>query len=178
MVFPVAGNLLAAQHLADLGLDLLALFVGGLGFFGWLMVLPIIFRRLILATELTPVLLPSLFILIAPPGLAASAALAMLPPEVGAFLAAMTLGFGLFLLIVLITLRGHLEKSPFSMSWWAYTFPTAALASGALDLAMVMEASGLIVLAEVLASLNLALTAGVGLIALINLRKGKRPLPE
>ena len=43
---------------------------------------------------------------------------------------------------------------------------------------MFLAIFGLIVLAEVLASLNLALTAGVGLIALLNLRKEKRPPME
>ena len=176
--FPVAGNLVAATALSNLKLELLALLFGGLGVVGWLMLLPIIFRRLILAKELTPVLLPSLFIMIAPQGLVMSALLRLLPSEVALPVAALVLGFGLFLLITLVSLRGHFEKSPYSIAWWAYTFPTAALAAGSLDLAAKMDAAGLIVLAEVLASLNLALTAGVGLIALLNLRKEKRPPME
>ncbi len=168
---PLAGTLVAAKALGDGGFPVLGLLMGGLGFFGWVMMLPFILRRLIIEPELSDLLLPTLFIIIAPPGLAANAALALLPEAAAMPLALLCLGIGLFFLAVLATMFREFERAPFSLAVWSYTFPSAAMASAALSIAVRSEVSGLTLLAHGLASLNMALTLGVSIAALWHLRK-------
>lgn len=171
--FPVASTLVAAKALADAGSPALAVLIGGLGFFGWLMLLPLVVRRLIVEDKLPAPLTPTLFILIAPPGLAASAALSLVsePFALGAALAC--LGIGLFFLAVLATMARDFERAGFSLSVWSYTFPTAAMASAALSIAGVSGTPGLTLLAHGLAGLNIVLTLGVAVFAARRLRQKK-----
>lgn len=168
---PLAGTLVAAKALGDGGFPVLGLLMGGLGFFGWIMMLPFILRRLIIEPELPDPLLPTLFILVAPPGLAANAALTLLPETAAMPMALLCLGVGLFFLAVLATMVREFERATFSLAVWSYTFPTAALASAALSVAGRSDVSGLTLLAHGLASLNMALTLGVSVAALLYLRR-------
>lgn len=168
---PVAGTLVAAKALGDGGFETLGFLIGGFGFFGWLMVLPLIVRRLITEPELPGPLLPTLFILIAPPGLAANAALTLLPETLALPLALACLGLGIFFLAVLVSMARDFEKAGFSMAVWSYTFPTAAMASAGLAIAAAPGGAGLTLMAHGLAGLNIALTLGVSVMAVRNLRQ-------
>lgn len=170
-LIPVAGTLVAAKALGDGGFEVPGLLIGGLGFFGWLMILPLILRRLIIEPELPARLRPTLFILVAPPGLAANASLTLLPEPSAMPLALMCLGMGLFILAVLVTMFRDFEKAPFSIASWSYTFPTAAMASAALSIAAGSDLQSLTLLAHTLAGLNIALTLGVSVIAARALRQ-------
>lgn len=168
---PVASTLVAAKALADAGFPILAALIGGLGFFGWIMVLPIIVWRLVIDEKLPAPLIPTLCILIAPPGLAANAALSLLAGPLALVSALACLGLGLFFLAVLATMLGDFEKAGFSLAAWSYTFPTAAMASAALSIAAVSGTPGLSLLAHGLAGLNIVLTVGVTVFALRALRR-------
>lgn len=170
---PVASSLVAAKALADAGSPTLGALVGGLGFFGWLMLLPLIVRRLIVEDKLPAPLTPTLFILIAPPGLAANAVLSLGSGPIAVLLALGCLGIGLFFLAVLATMLRDFERARFSLTAWSYTFPTAAMASAALSIAAVSDAPGLVLLAHALAVLNIVLTLGVTVFAARALRKRK-----
>lgn len=167
---PVASTLVAAKALGEGGFPTLGLFMAGLGFFGWLMVLPLVLRRLIVEPKMPRGLMPTLFILIAPPGLAANAALTLLPETLALPAALTCLGIGLFFLAVLVTMLGDFEKAGFSLAAWSYTFPTAALASAGLAITAQAGISGLVLMAHGLAGLNIALTLGVSVLAVRNLR--------
>lgn len=169
---PVASTLVAAKALGDVGFPTLGLFIAGLGFFGWLMILPLVLRRLIVEPALPRDLTPSLFILITPPGLAANAALTLLPETLALPLALTCLGIGLFFLAVLVSMFRDFEKAGFSLAAWSYTFPTAAMASAGLAIAAASGGSGLTLMAHGLAGLNIALTLGVSVVAVRNLRQG------
>lgn len=170
---PVASTLVAAKALADAGSPILGALIGGLGLFGWIMLLPLIVRRLIVEEKLPAPLTPTLFILIAPPGLAANAALALVSGPLALGLALACLGIGLFFLAVLATMLKDFERAGFSLAAWSYTFPTAAMASAALSLAAVSGTPGLTLLAHGLAGLNIVLTAGVAVFAARRLRQKK-----
>lgn len=170
-LIPVASTLVAAKALGDAGFPTLGFFIAGLGFFCWLMVLPLVLRRLIVEPALPRALMPTLFILIAPPGLAANAALTLLPEPLALPLALTCLGIGLFFLAVLVSMVRDFEKAGFSPAVWSYTFPTAAMASAGLAIAAASGGSGLTLMAHGLAGLNIALTLGVSVMAVRNLRQ-------
>lgn len=160
---PVAGNLVAAKALAASGFELSSLFFAGFGLVGWMMLLPILFYRLTTQRELVARLRPSLFILISPPGLAASAILALHSGPATSMAAGLALSFGLFVLAVLVSMGNRFRHVPPSASWWSYTFPMAAMAMGTLDLAADMESAGLLRFGLLMATFSILVTAGVAL---------------
>lgn len=100
----------------------------------WIMLLPLIFRRLVFEPALPPRLRPTLFIVAAPFGLAANSILTLAPQAAPAI--AGTLGFaGSFFILILLCQPRFLRQAGISLSWWATTFPVATVAVGLLRLA-------------------------------------------
>ncbi|GAB6070278.1 SLAC1 anion channel family protein [Thiomicrorhabdus hydrogeniphila] len=123
---PVVGAIvvpLGAVHFVDMEV---AWFFFSTGLVFWIILNSIVMYRLFFHPPIMKVLEPTLFILIA-------------PPAVG-FIAYMTLSgmagvdefahilyyIALFLVIMLMVQTPRFIKVPFSISWWAYTFPLAA----------------------------------------------------
>ncbi len=113
--------LVAAQHgFVEIGWLFLSI-----GLVSWLVLLTNVFNRLVFHHPQPPHLLPTLCILIAPPALA--------------FLAYTSLtgaldGFGrllyypaVFFFLLVVGQLPRLLRLPFALSWWAYSFPRAAL---------------------------------------------------
>jgi len=101
-------------------------------FICWLFLLPLVLHRLIFGAPLPEMLWPSMVILVAPPAIlfVARAELTRVELEgglgdIGRVLFAASLLFAAVLLPGLL----RLARSPFSLAWWAYSFPLAALAS-------------------------------------------------
>lgn len=69
--------------------------------------------------------MPTLFILIAPPAVGFLAYI-KLTGELDAF-AQVLYNFALFLTILLLSQLPRFARLPFFMSWWAYSFPLAAM---------------------------------------------------
>lgn len=124
---PAVGNIVAPLAGAQLGYLEASWFFFAVGVLFWLMLATLVFNRLIFHDPLPERLVPTLMILVA-------------PPAVG-FLAYMRLGghaldpfarilfyaaVGLFLLVAAQIRR--LAALSFTLSWWAYSFPLAALA--------------------------------------------------
>ncbi len=132
-----------ALHLPSVGFLLAAVAAGAVGrvdagwlFFGagivlWLVVAAALLDRYVSAGELPAAVRPLVALEIAPP---AAALLAWQSLEGGApdTVSRILLGFGLFQALVVARLLGRLRDVPFSPSYWAFAFPLAALAAGAL----------------------------------------------
>jgi tellurite resistance protein len=96
----------------------------------WLALFPVMLNRILFHGQLPQQFLPTLSILIAPPALASGATAALL----GDFGIA-SQGFfyiALFQAILLGSMAPIFFKLSFHLSWWAFTFPSAALASVAI----------------------------------------------
>ena len=116
----------------------------------------LIFSRLIQGEPLSNAMVPSLMILIAPFEVG-FLAYVNITNRVDTF-AAMLFYFGLFLFFVL-AIRVFRPSIPFAPSWWAISFPIAALSNAALIYANVTESGVLIVLAlAILALLSIAIS--------------------
>lgn len=103
----------------------LSWFFFSVGLIFWLILFTIIFYRIIFYHPIPQKLLPTLFILIAPPAIGMVAYIRL----VGELdnLAKVLYYFGLFItMLVLLQLKSFLQLK-FFMSWWAYSFPLAAI---------------------------------------------------
>lgn len=122
---PVVGNVLVpiagVQH-APADVSWLYFSIGVLF---WLVLLTVVVNRLIFHHPIPAKLTPTLFILIAPPA-AGFIAWTML---VGTIDPAGRIMFfaGVFFFVLMIPQLGKFARVPFALSWWAYSFPLAAL---------------------------------------------------
>lgn len=139
---PVVGNVLAPITGVKLGCIDAAWFFFAVGVTFWLGMLPMMLNRAIFGGALPPKMLPTLAILAAPPavGFLAWRALDSVTAGPGAPLDALAhvlIYAALFTGLLVIRLITVLIRLPFAPSWWAYTFPFAALAAGLMELAAV-----------------------------------------
>lgn len=130
---PVVGNLVVPIIGADLGFANISWAFFALGFGSWLTLQPVMLYRLIVQEKLPVALLPTLFIFISPPGLMASALMGLLGPQ-AALLAVLPFVFGLFLFCVLLLMTPEFMTTPFTITWWSYTFPMHAMTMAAFVL--------------------------------------------
>lgn len=130
MFVPIAGLFVVPATLPDDGSSTVALFCFAVALLFWLALLPVVLNRILFHGQLPQQFLPTLFVLIAPPALAASSTAvlsgAFTPLSEGFFFA------GLFIALLLATMARRFFALSFHMSWWAFTFPSAALAGAAL----------------------------------------------
>jgi len=118
IIVPIAG----IQH-ANIEI-LWAFFAIGLIF--WLILLVVFFNRIIFYNPLPQKLLPTLFILIAPPAVG-SIAITKLSGEL-TDLSRILYYFAVFILALLLFQIKLFSKIKFYLSWWAYTFPISTMA--------------------------------------------------
>lgn len=122
---PVVGNILVPIAGVQHASAEVSWFFFSIGLVFWLVLLTIIFYRMFFHHPLPARLLPTLFILIAPPAVGFVSWL-QLTGEVNAF-ARILYYSALFLTLLLLTQAGRFLKLPFFLSWWAYSFPMAAV---------------------------------------------------
>ncbi len=174
---PAVGNVLVPVTGMPLGFVDVSWFFFSIGMLFWAVLLTIIFYRVLFHTPLDARLMPTLFILIA-------------PPAVG-FLAYMKLnngvldGFGrflffagLFLTLLLFSQFKRFARLQFALSWWAYSFPTAAITIASFEMYEVLGNTLYLVLGSVLL---VVLSSIVGLLVVRTLMaalKGEICVPE
>ena len=127
---PAVGNVLVPIAGMPLGYMELSWFFFSIGMLFWIILMTIVFNRVIFHQPLPDKLLPTLFILIAPPAVGFVAYL-HLTGELDAF--ARVLYFsGLFLTLLLLSQAPRFARLPFFLSSWAYSFPLAAITIASL----------------------------------------------
>jgi tellurite resistance protein len=114
----------------------------------------IIFYRVLFHHPLDQKLMPTLFILIAPPAVGFLAYM-RLAGELDAF-ARILYYSGLFLTLLLFTQAPRFFRLGFFLSWWAYSFPLAAISIASMAM---FEQSGQLFFAVAGGGLLLVLTA-------------------
>ena len=122
---PAVGNMLVPiSGIAHFSSEI-SWFFYSTGLFFWIILLVIFFNRIIFHNPLPAKLLPTLFILIAPPAIG-FISFVKLTGEVGEF-AKILYYFALFLTILLFVQIKMFSKIKYYLSWWAYSFPVAAI---------------------------------------------------
>jgi len=173
---PAVGNVIVPLAGARLGYPEISwlFFSGGLIF--WLVLLTLVINRLMFHDPLPGRMVPTLMILIAPPAVAFTAWL-RLTGEVG--------HFGHFLLsvayvfaLLVATQAAKFRTMPFALSWWALSFPLAALSIASFGYAEAAGSAAHRFIGAALLALLLAVVAGLILRTALAIRAGTICLPE
>lgn len=122
---PIVGNILVPIAGVQHASPEVSWFFFSIGLVFWLVLLTIIFYRMFFHQPLPAKLLPTLFILIAPPAVGFISWF-QLVGEVDAF-GRVLYYVALFLTLMLITQAQRFFRLEFFLSWWAYSFPLAAM---------------------------------------------------
>jgi tellurite resistance protein len=134
---PAVGNVLIPVAGVPLGYLDISWFFFSIGILFWVVLMTIIMYRVIFHDPIEAHLLPTLFILIAPPAVGFIAYMRLVP-ELDPF-ARILYYAALFLTLLLFTQAGRFLKLKFFLSWWAYSFPLAAISIASL---VMFERSG------------------------------------
>ncbi|MEW6133376.1 MAG: SLAC1 anion channel family protein [Pseudomonadota bacterium] len=158
---PVVGNILvpiAGVHHAPADVSW---FFFSLGLFFWPVLTAILFYRLIFHGSLPERFMPTLFIFIAPPAVGFISWF-NLTGEVDAF-GKILYFIGLFFTLLVLSQVSYFARLKFFLSWWAYSFPIAAITIATLIMARTTGAA----LYAQLSALLLALLTVVILVLLV-----------
>ncbi len=122
---PAVGNVLVPVTGIQLGFVEISWFFFSTGMLFWIILLTIIFNHVMFHKTMPEKLMPTLFILIAPPAVGFIAYMS-LTGELDAF--ARFLYFaGLFMTMLMLVQIKRFARLQFFLSWWAYSFPLAAI---------------------------------------------------
>ena len=129
---PVVGNILVPIAGVQHAPAEVSWFFFSIGLVFWPVLLAIIFNRVIFHGSMPERLMPTLFILIAPPAVG-FLSYVKLNGEVDAF-ARVLFHAALFFTILLIAQLRWFSRLKFFLSWWAYSFPLAAITIASLTM--------------------------------------------
>jgi tellurite resistance protein len=127
----VAGGLLASASAADVGQQLLAQAMLGMGLICWVIVGSMILGRLIFRPRLPDALVPTMAIEVAPAAVASLAYFAINGGRLDLFTAILA-GYALLMVVAQLPLLPRYLRLHFSLGTWAFAFSWAAVASTAL----------------------------------------------
>ena len=122
---PIVGNLIvpiAGKGFID---DAVLYFYFSIGIFFWIILFSIILNRIIFHNQFAPKFMPTLFILIAPPAIG-FISYVKLTGNLD-FFAQILFNLGLFFTILVFIMYKNFINIKFFISWWAFTFPMAAI---------------------------------------------------
>jgi tellurite resistance protein len=157
---PVVGNILVPVAAMNHGLPEVSWFFFSVGLVFWIVLLTIILNRVIFHPPLPEKLVPTLFILIAPPAVG-SIAWVKMTGELDGF-ARILYNTALFFGLLVLTMHRRFLGIRFYLSWWAYSFPVAALAIASM---LMVQLRGFVFHQAVSWALLAALCAIVALLA-------------
>ena len=165
---PIVGNVTATLAGVPLGFHETSWFLLAVGLVSWIAFLPLLLHRLIFCEDKLPQrLAPSLAIFVASPAVGCLSWL-QLTGHVDAVYRFILFTALFFALLVLRLWQLAVQALPVSVAWWAYTFPSAALASALIRYCQHVPGVGERLLAWAGLALTTIAVAGVGLISLRN----------
>ncbi len=123
---PIVGNVLVPVPGVALGYVEISWFFFSIGMIFWVTLFAILMNRVLFHHPLPERLAPTLFILIAPPAVGFLAYMRLNNGQIDG-LARVLYYFALFMTLFLTTQVPRLLRMKFFLSWWAYSFPLAAI---------------------------------------------------
>ena len=149
---PVVGNIIVPIAGVEFAHKEVAWFFFSVGLFFWFVLVTVIFSRIIFHSQLSPQLMPTLFILMAPPAVGFIAYTKIIG-EMDGF-ARVLFYVAIFFVFLLFSMARNFTRINFFVSWWAYTFPMCAVT---IATTLAFKFTGLILFAW-LATLLLTMT--------------------
>jgi len=122
---PIVGNILVPIAGKNYAPDTILYFYFSIGIFFWIILFSIILNRIIFHKQFAPKFMPTLFILIAPPAIGFIAYISLTSKL--DFFAHILYSLALFFTILVFVMYKNFIKIKFFISWWAFTFPMAAV---------------------------------------------------
>jgi tellurite resistance protein len=134
---PIVGNLIVPIASNGYFNDSVLYFYFAIGIFFWIVLFSIILNRIIFHQQFAPKFLPTLFILIAPPAVGFLSYVEL----VGKldFFAHMLYSLALFFTILIFFMYKKFINIKFFISWWAFTFPSAAMTIATIKMYVLTE---------------------------------------
>jgi tellurite resistance protein len=148
---PVVGNVLVPIAGTAHGYTEISWFFFSIGILFWLVLFTIIFYRVLFHHPLPEKLMPTFFILIAPPSVG-FISYVKLAGGLDNF-AHVLYYSGLFLTLLLIIQVPRFSRLQFFLSWWAYSFPLAAITIATLLMYRIQKQAGFAVIGWLLLSI-------------------------
>ncbi|MDA7429527.1 SLAC1 anion channel family protein [Primorskyibacter aestuariivivens] len=145
---PAVGNVVVPVAGVGFGYTEVSWLFFATGMLFWILLLTLVLNRLIFHDPLPARLLPTLVILIAPPAVGFLAWLQLNGGEIDALARMLFYGAVLFAAIVCTQMPGFL-RLPFALSWWALSFPVAALSLAALRYGTLIQQPGIVMFGAV-----------------------------
>lgn len=124
---PAVGNVIVPVAGAEMGYIEISWAFFAVGMVFWGILLTLVMNRLVFHDPIPARLLPTMVILIAPPSVAFVAYVKMTGGVVDGFARAL-IYTGYFFAALVVAELPRLARLPFALSWWALSFPLAALA--------------------------------------------------
>jgi tellurite resistance protein len=122
---PVVGNIIVPLSGTAIISPEISWFFFSIGLVFWIILFSILFNRILFHKPFPEKLLPTFYILLAPPAIGFISYVKLS----GTFndFARVLYYFALFIFILLAVMLKYIYKSKFFLSWWAYSFPVAAM---------------------------------------------------
>ncbi|WP_418185683.1 SLAC1 anion channel family protein [Aliarcobacter vitoriensis] len=122
---PIVGNLIVP--IAGMGFvdSQVLIFYFSIGIFFWIILFAIILNRVIFHKSFVAKFMPTMFILIAPPAIGFISYIKL--NQTLDFFSQMLFSLAIFFVILLFFMYKNFLKIKFFISWWAFTFPMAAV---------------------------------------------------
>ncbi|MEA2072812.1 MAG: SLAC1 anion channel family protein [Campylobacterota bacterium] len=137
---PIVGNVLIPVIGVESAPIAISLFFFALGMFFWIVLFTIMMYRLVFHQPLAKKLIPTFFIFIAPPAVGFVSYFRITNGSID--MLSMFLYFvALFTLFLLLFMMRMYDTKEFFISWWAYTFPLAAISIATLMLHMAFNST-------------------------------------
>ncbi len=128
---PIVGNLLIPVVGVDVAPIYVSVFFFSVGLFFWLVLFTIMMYRIVFHHPLAKKLIPTFFIFIAPPAVAFISYFRITNGSID-MISLFLYSIALFTLILLLFMIKLYDVKEFFISWWAYTFPLAAISIATL----------------------------------------------
>lgn len=175
LFIPVVGNVVAPLAGLALGHPVWAMAQWGVGLLLWPVVLGLLLVRRAVQGPLPDRLLPTWFITVAPPSVIGLVAVQWQAPLA---VVAACWGMALFFLLWVASIAQQAVNQPFSLTFWAVSFPLAAFTTLTLRLAALAESGGLQMAGTLLLALTSLVVFGLCLGTVRGLRDGSLLAPE
>jgi len=124
---PVVGTIVVPLGAVHFGTVELGWFFFSIGLVFWILLNSIVMYRLFFHSPMMKVLQPTLFILIAPPAVGFISYMSLNGMAGVNEFSRILFYTGFFMTLLLFSQSIRFFKLPFALSWWAYTFPIAAI---------------------------------------------------
>lgn len=151
---PAVGNILVPIAGMRLGHVEISWFFFSVGILFWIVLATLVFNRLIFHAPLPERLMPTLMILIAPPAVGFVSWIG-LTGGIDPF-ARILYYSGVLFALIFATQLGKVRRLPFMITWWAYSFPMAALTISTLAYGQAIGSAGLLLAGKILYGLLVA----------------------